>query len=61
MAHSNTDRRSPLAHVLFVPLARPKMVSVAQESLIPALRERLSDVGVKGVRTGEVLYFESTI
>eukprot|EP00904_Undaria_pinnatifida_P004637 jgi/Undpi1/14174/HiC_scaffold_9.g03824.m1 len=27
---------------------KPKMVSVAQERLIPALRERLSDVGVKG-------------
>lgn len=35
---------------------RPKMVSVAKISLIPALRERLSDVGVKGVRTGPFFF-----
>lgn len=29
------------------------MVSVATEGLVPALRERLSDMGVKGVREGD--------
>lgn len=31
-------------------LRRPKMASVASERLIPALRERLSDKGMKEVR-----------
>lgn len=32
-------------------VSRPKLVSVATADLVPTLRERLSDMGVKGVRS----------
>lgn len=47
LKHALVDQRLSLC---FGESRRPKMVSVAKEGLVSTLRERLSDMGVKGVR-----------